>query len=370
MKVLMTTTSSSLMDGINRHILTVSKGLHERGLDVAVCITQPGGELALALEAAGVRAYSLNARNGHDVRIIWRLSKIMNEFRPDIVHIHVLPFFAKVLFSIRYKKLKYVVTVHGISDPVEHKTIYQKTEEILEKLFCIKFGAYCYISEGVRRHSANVVGEVVYNPIDFKVFQQGVLRHELGIAETVPVIGTACRIADVKRPVAFTEVMVDVLQKMPTVHAVVIGDGDSIIVEKMRKIVAVSGVESRFHFLGARTNARELIADFDCFVLTSAREGMPTTILEAMSARVPVAFWKGDGGLIDLELMNELDGPFAVIIKSRDIQELSGGIIQILKSGSEIEVMRSREMDICKRYFSLDKIIEKLYKIYGKVMGN
>ena len=49
-KILMLTTNSSLMDGINRHILTISTALNSKeNLEVVVCTVNPKGELNDAL---------------------------------------------------------------------------------------------------------------------------------------------------------------------------------------------------------------------------------------------------------------------------------------------------------------------------------
>ena len=79
MKILMLTTNSSLMDGINRHILAIASHVNRLdGCEVAVCTVFPRAELADALEAEGVTTYSLNASNGHDIHVLWRFYKVMN----------------------------------------------------------------------------------------------------------------------------------------------------------------------------------------------------------------------------------------------------------------------------------------------------
>ena len=230
-----------------------------------------------------------------------------------------------------------------------------------------------YVSNGVRAAVENSISakihRVVYNPIDLKPIQRGALRKELGLGQDVPIVGTACRIAAVKRPMAFTEVMVQILRKIPSAHAVVIGAGEPALEEEMRKFVTASDVSSRFHFLGARTDAKELIADLDCFVLTSVREGMGRALMEAMSFRVPVAFWKGEGGLMDLAQMNDGERPFAVVEEQGDVQGLVDDIIRILHGGEEVESMRKREIEVCRRHFDLGRIAGQLQGIYEEVVA-
>lgn len=372
MKILMTTTNSSLMDGINRHILTVSRALKKEGIDVAVCITQPGGELAGALEAAGIKVYSTNATNGHALHILWRFAKIMREFSPDIIHIHVLPFMARVVLATMFQHLRYVGTIHGISDPVKKLTVRMKIENLFVKIFQIKFSALCYVSQGVKdacRTSGCPIHKVIYNPVEIAENARGELRRELGLRDDIPLVGTACRMAEVKDPIAFVCVMSKVLNMITNAHAVVIGSGDVNLEALARRVAEESGDASRFHFLGFRKNASTLIRDLDCFVMTSKREGMPTALLEAMSAGVPVAFMEGDGGLRDLVAKNAANGPFAVTARIGDITGLSDGIVRILKGGVDIENMRKREREICHESFSMEKIAKQMVNMYNKALS-
>ena len=84
MRVLMTTVNSSLLDGINRHILSIASALNGyNGIEVIVCTTHPRGELHIELEKAGVKTVSLNAPHGHSLKILWRILRI--PIPPEIV---------------------------------------------------------------------------------------------------------------------------------------------------------------------------------------------------------------------------------------------------------------------------------------------
>ena len=136
MKILMLTTNSSLMDGINRHILLVASALNGKSsCEVAVCIAFPRGELADALEEKGVKTFSLGVSNGHDFSIFPAFRKVMKSFNPDIVHVHVVALFEKMMLSMLYRSKKYVCTVHGISDAVWYETFRMKIDKWLNDEF-------------------------------------------------------------------------------------------------------------------------------------------------------------------------------------------------------------------------------------------
>lgn len=370
MRVLMITTSPSLMDGINRHILTIATALHKRGVNVGVCITRPGGELATALRENGIKTYSLNVANGHDIRILWRLDRIMKAFKPDVCHIHVLPFMEKVLFSTKYRSLKYVVTVHGIGDSIKHMTLRMRLELSLWKFFPLRRYEYCYISEGVRQFFAKChgsrAGTVIYNPIEFRTKQhKGSELHDLlHLGKSVMLIGTACRFAEQKNPTAFMDVFCRVLSENGNVHAVLMGDGEEPLKAMMHEVHERYGCGDRIHWLGYRRDAARLIGGLDCFVMTSYWEGLPTTLLEAIVVKTPIAFFKGGGGLQDLVEMNEKYGPIGVVAEAGDVKTLTDEILHMLSDVDYRRRIVDNAWNVGAQFFNVDNVVKKLIDLY------
>lgn len=360
MRVLMLTTNATLMDGINRHILAISGGLQTEGVDVAVCIVQPRGDLVEELEKIGAKVYSLGCANGHSLKILPRFWRVMCEYKPDVVHVHVPAIIERVLLSWVFRRVKKVITIHGIVDPIERKTLKMRLEEFLTRITPICYVHRLFISNGVRKAlGGRREGDAtIYNPIDLReMVPRKLLRALIGAAPEAKVIGTACRIAAVKNPQAFTRGMCEVTKRVVGAHAIIIGDGEPGLMEELKKIAVDS---PNVHFLGYRTDARQLISECDCFVMTSAREGMPTAMLEAMAAGVPVAFWKGEGGLVDLAELNETEGPFGVVAEQGDEENLAKGICEILVGGRSWS-----GRNVVARHFSLKGVSKELKELYA-----
>ena len=372
MKILMLTTNSSLMDGINRHILNVCPALNQiENIEVAVCTVFPYNDLNNALEQQGIKTFSLNAQNGHELRIISSYYKVMRAFAPDIVHIHVMAFAERIVSALCFRRVKYVRTVHGLADKVTKITLRMQIERLLDKTFTIPCSAVCYISNGVKEalhdNDSKIKCDVIYNPIDFsnRTMSSMVLHEEIKVSADTPIIGTACRVAKVKQPKLFTEVMCKVLTNNKKVHAVVIGDGDKELISACKEIVNNYGVSSRFHWLGYRKDAPQLVAELSCFVLTSISEGMPTSLLECMALKTPFAFFEGNGGLKDIAHLNKLHGPMAVTVKSDDIDGLSLGVCRLIESPTRGKDLAEIAYKIGKETFSADKVAQKLVSVYN-----
>lgn len=372
----MLTTNSSLLDGINRHILTVAPALNAiRDCEVAVCTANAPGGLNKALEAVGVKTYSLGASHGHDLKIFRKFHKVMKDFRPDIVHSHVMALYERMLLSTMFRKVKHVSTIHGIPDKVEHETTRMKLEQLFNRIFSIKHSAICYISEGVRDvmssyHDNQTLTPVTYNPIRLseKLAPCNELHNLLNIDKSTPVIGTSCRIANQKDPEQFTKVMSMILKNNPNVHAVVIGDGDKNIIDRCKSIVSEYDVHQRFHWLGFREDAPKLVAGMDCFIMTSIWEGLPTTLLECMASDTPFAFLRGNGGLKDIERLNEKEGPFCIIGDRENLNDFAGNISLMINDKESGKKYANNARGIAAKYFSIEKISNDLHNLYTQIL--
>lgn len=366
MRILMTVSSSLLMDGINRHVLAIAPALNALpDVEVGVVTLHPWGELNDALRAAGVKCWSLECANGHQLTVVPRFCRVMREFNPDVIHGHVTAFFESVALKWLYPRVKRVVTIHGISDPVVHVTWRMRltcllgVDMICNFLANKKPEAYVSISQGVLSAYPGFQAAVIYNPMKFGNVSRSPRK------ETNRVIGTACRVEDVKDPLAFTRVMGEVTKRIPDLEAWIIGDGDRL--EACRQLSDVRGY-TRMRFWGKRNDAKDLIAKLDCFVLTSHREGMPCALLEAMSVKTPIAFMAGEGGLQDLAEMNRTEGPFAVVVSPGDEGAMVEEICDLLANPEKMSEYAERAFDVGRCHFDLSVVARQIKDVYDEVV--
>lgn len=387
----MLTTNSSLMDGINRHILAVSQGLKAKGVEVAVCTVHPEGELAAELDAHDIRCYSLGCTHGHAWRIVTRYRRVIKDFKPDIVHIHVMALFERLANGLFFRKMPHVITVHGVSDELLENSVggtkaakskglrinpHKTLENFIMRHCKVDVREWIFISRGTAgilspAFENNPRCHVVYNPIDLANVPQK--RHKihsmLNVGNDTPIIGTCCRVAKVKRPELFTDAMCRVLKHNPEAHAVVIGGGEQQIIDKCNDIVTEYGVSEQFHWLGYQKDAPQLVADLNCFVMTSSWEGLPTSVLEAIAANVPVAMLRGRGGLEDIALLNAAEGPFALIGEDNDLAQFGCQIGSLLSDRIMQQEFTAEARRMAEKHFSLEKVCSQLAEIYNNVTG-
>lgn len=111
------------------------------------------------------------------------------------------------------------------------------------------------------------------------------VRHAAGLDEDAVVVGTVGRLAPEKDHMTFLRTMRLLRHHRTDVYGIIVGDGA--LRASLEAQARALGVADAVTFLGERSDARQLMAGFDVFVLTSAIEGFPNVLLEAALLGVP-----------------------------------------------------------------------------------
>lgn len=157
---------------------------------------------------------------------------------------------------------------------------------------------------------------------------RGKLRAELGLGETTRLIGIVGRLVPIKRHDLLLEAIS--LLKDSKVSGggfccVVVGDGE--LRSALERRAEEMELSEYVRFLGWRRDLETVYADLDCLVLTSDNEGTPVSVIEALSAGVPVVA-TAVGGVPDL-------------LSPLEEGEVSGPVV--LSNGEPLDLWRAGE---------------------------
>jgi len=109
-------------------------------------------------------------------------------------------------------------------------------------------------------------------------------RRLLGIPEDAQVIGTTARLADQKAPLDMVKAVA--LLRRPDVYMAWVGDG--VLRPQTERMIEREGLTERFLLLGNRDDVPDLLPAFDVFAMSSLWEGLPCSVVEAMTCGIPV----------------------------------------------------------------------------------
>ena len=148
--------------------------------------------------------------------------------------------------------------------------------------------------------------------------------------------------------------------RRPDIHVAFVGEGEA--QAAVAKEVVRSGLEGQIHFLGYRRDVPALFRAANCAVLTSQREGLPRSVMEALCLEVPVV-GSDARGIRDL-----LEGGGGIVVPVGDIQKLAAGIRELVD-----DPQKAREMGAAGRrsmaVYALPNVIKMNEELYHRALG-
>ena len=276
-----------------------------REYDVTVA-THGDGPLRSAIHESGARSVELaqlRRRIGlRDVAALVELVRLIRSLRPQIVHTHSSK--AGILGRLAAAICRTPVvlfTAHGWAfkaEPGFKSRLYLHADRwvgrITSTVICVSETEKVHgLAARTCRADRTVV---IRNGVDARGF-----RSEAPTNHHDPVLVTVGRL---QAPKDFPT-LIAALARLRDVsfRARIVGDGPDR--QLVTAAIREAGLEDSVELLGGRDDVAALLADADCFVLSSRSEGLPLSVLEAMASGLPVV--ASDVGGVH-ELVDEATG--------------------------------------------------------------
>ena len=149
----------------------------------------------------------------------------------------------------------------------------------------------------------------------------------------------------------------EVIQSIPNLKVILIGEGNERC--KLEKYISDHNLENYVNLVGRKNNVRELIPEFDIWIMVSLREGFSLAVLEAMAASLPVI--ATDVGGNSEAIINEESG---LIIKSKNTEDIVSSIKYLYLNKEKREQFASKAYGRYKDNFTTQKMMKGLYQLY------
>jgi len=286
--------------GLERVVTMMSVGQRGHSVHVAAVVepsTADHHPFIGQLEVLGVPITRVVVGARSYLREYRALSALVARLQPGVVHTH--GYRADVIGGLvaRAHHVPTVSTVHGFTGGGRRNRIYERVQSFALRRADAVIAVSAPLvqrlaADGVPRHKIHCI------PNGFAPLVQPVTRaaarHRLGIGTDTLVAGWVGRLSKEKG----ADVMLDALAESdPRWHLSIIGEGDELV--HLRQRAERLRISDRVAWHGPIANAASLFAAFDAFVLSSRTEGTPVTLLEAMSAGVPIVATRV-GGVPDI----------------------------------------------------------------------
>jgi glycosyltransferase involved in cell wall biosynthesis len=244
------------------------------------------------LEALGVHTHSLGVGNELDPRWTTRLASLLRRQHYDIVHAHS-PIVASVArLEIRAlgraHRPKFVYTEHNRwpSYRAETRLANQATFGMNDAVFAVSDDVKDSISPRYRDDVEVLVHGVDVDRVRTQLRDRDATRAELGVQPGEVLAVTVANLRAGKNYPGLIAAAGMVVDDGAPVRFVTAGQGQ--LRDEVAALHRESGLGDQFALLGYRDDTTRLIAAADLFVLASHHEGLPVTVMEALTLGVPV----------------------------------------------------------------------------------
>lgn len=274
----------------------------------------------------------------------------------DLVHCHL--YWSNILARMATpKKIPVFNSIHAISSMASYRI--NKKSLWLERITYRKRHSIIAVSQEVLKDFDEWIGikgdsHVLYNFIDDKFFQSCTASpYKPGDPLRLVAVGNL-------RWQKNYPYLVESFKKLPDgVSLDIYGEGD------LRKGFQeeIDKHHLQIRLCGTRDDLRDVLPQYDLFVMSSFYEGQPVSLLEAMACGLPVM-------LSDIPVLKEVTGGDAIYFNIGDPEDFVNKIKEVINGAYDLAALARRGRERVERIARRSNYVEKLEGIYrGRLRG-
>jgi glycosyltransferase involved in cell wall biosynthesis len=305
-----------------------------------------------------------------DIRAMFTLGEVISKNNINLVNAH---HFMSMIYSFYGSKIRnrvnLIYTEHSEWE-IEHLPWKWK---IMGRLLLNRADAAVGVSAAVSGRiqksfkTAHSKTFTVLNGVSLESFTNGkdklAFREELGLSSHDKVIGVVANFRRVKNHIFLVKAFAELRKIYNNVKLLLIGQGFEFDPEnseqEIREFVDNAGLKKEILFLGFRSDIPALLNLMDIFCLTSFKEGLPISLIEAMAAGLPVVGTDADG-IRDVIVPNKN----GFLVSLGDVMGLKVALLALLRDGQLRQKMREESRSLAMKTYSLDQCIAQYQDLF------
>ncbi|MEH8035161.1 glycosyltransferase [Gallibacterium anatis] len=272
--------------------------------------------------------------------------------------------------GVRGKVKKVIYTAHGFhfykGAPLLNRTLFKWAEMIMARwtdaIITMNYEDY----ESAKKFKLKKGGQVFFVPgvgINTKEYKDTIvdkeqLRFSLGLKqEDFVCISMGDLIA---RKNYVTAIKAIAQCQDSTIHYLICGKGPEL--DNLKQLAKELNIEKQIHFLGFRTDIKELLKIANLFLFTTLQEGLPRSMMEAMASGLPCIASEIRG---NVDLLENNKGGF--LVSPKNIESISERINYLRAHPDICEEMACNNLQRIKQ-FDIKEVTKKIEDIYSIVL--
>ena len=357
--------------GIEAFIMNTIRCLDNENYDITIICSQKGSDLydeeleKRHVELKSILDESIKSPVLRRMKAISKFKKIVEKNKYDIAHFNICNS-VDILYSYLAKKngiKKIIVHSHCSNISGRMKNIKILIHEFLKRILSNVPTDYIACSNEAAnwmftKNKLEKV-EILDNSVDVDKYKydeskRSKTRESLGISDDTYVIGNIGRFSKEKNHEFLIEVFEKVYQYDSNVKLLLVGEGD--FINYIKDKVNEKKLEENVIFYGVTQDVQGVLSAMDCFVLPSIFEGKPVVSIEEQISGLQGIY--SSSITKEVELTNLIE--YIDLDKGKDEWAK-----KILEKKKYVHLRKSRDKEIEKKGYGLDRLKEVLERIYN-----
>ena len=328
----------------------------------AVLVAHPEGEL-LRRMSEGHDLIPLAPRNEIDLAAAWRLSRVLKQLMPDVVHAHdphgvAMASTALAIASptpkpalVASRRIEFRIAQNSFS-----RWKYSQIDCFVANSEAIR---HRLVGDGIPRAKVTIVNEGVDVERIVRM-PAGNVHAPFYLPTHSPVVGNVAALVPHKGQQHLIDAAALVVRDVPDARFVIVGDGE--LRESLEKHIKEKHLERHVFLAGFRADALELTKGFDLFAMSSVSEGMCTALVDAMAAS-KAAVATIAGGIPEVMV----DGETGFLVPPRDHHAMAEKLVLLLKDPDLRARMGEAALKRARDRFTVERMVEGTAAVYERL---
>jgi L-malate glycosyltransferase len=352
-------TARTWRGGQNQVLLTVL-GLRALG-HRAMLIAHAAGELRQRAKE-GLELIPLAPKMEMDLSAAWRLSRLIKQLQPDVLHAHDPHAVAMAALALSMS-----TQLHKPPLVASRRVDFHLKNNAFSRWKYRQVDLFICVSEAIRRMligdgipAARVV--TVNEGIDIghvEAAPKADLHSELWLPHNSPIVGNVAALVPHKGQRHLIEAAALVVKKVPDARFVIAGEGE--LRPSLERQIREHHLEKHVFLAGFRPDILSVHKAFDLFVMSSVTEGLGTSLLDAMACGKPVIATTA-GGMPEVVI----DGRTGLLVPPRDHAAMADAIVRLLRDPVVRADMAAAGQTRVRAKFSVERMIDDTLNVYRR----
>jgi L-malate glycosyltransferase len=349
--------------GQNQVLLTVLglRAARHRTLLVA----HPAGELRRRA-AEGLEFVALAPNHELDLKAGWKLARLVNRLRPDIVHAHdphAIAMAALALSMSTAEPVPPLVASRRVDFHLKPNS-FSRWKHRQVAMFIAASGAIARVlhADGIPAPRVATVHEGI-DPDRIAGIEPVSVHGEFWLPTRAPIVGNIGALVPHKGQRHLVDAAALVVRDVPDARFIVLGEGE--LRPALEHQVKSLHLEKHVALPGFRADAVALLKTFDVFVMSSETEGLGTSILDAMACGRPVVGTRTGGIPEVIE-----DGVTGLLVEPTNPRALAQAITDLLRDPALRARMGAAGLACVRERFTVDRMVEGTLRVYQDVIAH